>query len=351
MKILIRATNWLGDAVMSLPAIRAVRARYPEAEITVLAKPWVAALYENEAAINRVLVLHGLSGARDWASKLIVASQLREENFDLAVLLPNSFESAAVARLAGIREIVGYSRDGRGWLLHHAVKPPLPGEIPSHEGFYYLELIRRSGMLESLPPTLPDIRFDGIEKSHRNGKELFSLMGVGLPVIGVSPGAAFGSAKRWLPERFAEAASQLSARLGASIAVFGSEGEKHLCAQVADACGGKNFAGTTALRAFIDMASVCSVFLSNDSGAMHIAAALGVPSATVFGPTNEVATGPTGSLAAIVREKVDCSPCMKRECPIDHRCMTRVQVDQVVFSALEAVSRRGTGSGHGPERC
>lgn len=323
---------------MSLPAIRAVRAKYPEAHISVLARPWVAALYENETAVDRILMLHGLSGVRDIASKLIVAGQLRDEKFDLAILLPNSFESAAVVRLAGIRDVIGYNRDGRGWLLRKAVPVPNPGEIPAHEVFYYLEMLRRAGIIERLPGSIPDIRFEGLEKIHKVGRELFSLLGVNLPVIGVSPGAAFGGAKRWLPERFAETALQIAGKLGASIAVFGSEAEKPLCEQVARACGGRNFAGTTALRAFIDMASVCSFFLANDSGAMHIASALGVPSVTVFGPTNETTTGPTGSTARIVREPVDCAPCMKRECPIDHRCMTRVSVDQVVGAAAGVIS-------------
>ena len=329
---------------MSLPAIRAVRAKYPQAEISILARPWVAALYEYEGCIDRVLMLHGLSGARDLASKLIVAGPLRDEKFDLAILLPNSFESAAVVRLAGIRNVVGYNRDSRGWLLRNSIPVPKPGEIPPHEVFYYLEMLRRAGIAGDLPGSIPDIRFDGIEKSRKAGRELFSLLGAKLPVIGVSPGAAFGGAKRWLPERFAETALRVAAPLGASIAIFGSEAEKPLCEQVAQACAGRNFAGTTALRAFIDMASVCSFFLANDSGAMHIASALGVPSVTVFGPTNETTTGPTGSTARIVREPVDCAPCLKRECPIDHPCMTRVSVEQVTGVAAGLIS-------DGPGRC
>ena len=317
---------------MSLPAIRAVRSRFPEAEIVLLAKPWVAALYEGERSVNRVIMLEGLPGPRDWASKWRVAGQLRREKFDLAILLPNSFESAAVIRLAGVKRIIGYARDGRGWLLHDAIPVPMPGEIPPHEMFGYLELLRRAGLLESLP-AITEIRLDDGEKSRDNGEQLFRLLGVNLPVVGVSPGAAYGSAKRWLPERFAGAASALAARLNASIAIFGSDAEKDLCEQVATACGGRNFAGTTTLRAFIDMTAACAVFLTNDSGAMHIASALGTPSVTIFGPTNEIATGPSGSLARIIREPVDCAPCMKRECPIDHRCMTRVSTQHVILAA------------------
>jgi heptosyltransferase II len=340
LKILIRATNWIGDAVMSLPALRAIRQRFPASRITVLAKPWVASLYEGEGSIDCVMRVDGGAGARDWAAKWRLVRQLRKEKFDLAVLLPNSFESAAVVRLAGVRRIIGYARDGRSPLLTDAIAVPKPGEILPHERFYYLELLRRAGLIESIPQ-VPEIRFDGAAEARSRGEALFRNLSVSMPVIGVSPGAAYGSAKRWLPERFAEAAARLAAEMGGSVAVFGSAAEKPLCEQVARAAGGRNFAGETDLRAFIDMTAACRVFLTNDSGAMHIASALGVPSVTVFGPTNEVATGPLGAAAQVVREPVDCAPCLLRECPIDHRCMTRVTADRVVRAAGELLTRHG----------
>jgi heptosyltransferase-2 len=161
-----------------------------------------------------------------------------------------------------------------------------------------------------------------------------------LPVIGVSPGAAYGSAKRWLPERFAKSARRLAEKMNASVVVFGSAAERSMCEEVAQAAGGRNLAGETTLRGFIDMTAACALFLTNDSGAMHIAAACGVPSVTVFGPTNEIATGPPGHLARIVREPVDCAPCMLRECPIDHRCMTRVTAEHVIAAAQSITPRR-----------
>ena len=329
MKILVRATNWIGDAVMSLPALRAIRGRFPDAGITVLAKPWVAALYEGEASIDRVIPLEGASGARDWAVKWKLARQLRGERFELAVLFPNSFESAAVVWLAGAKRIIGYARDGRSALLSDAIPLPAKGEIPRHERFYYLEMLRRAGLIESIPD-LPEIRLDGIPEARRRGEKLFERFGVKLPVVGVSPGAAYGAAKRWLPERFGEAAARLARETGGSVAVFGSMAEKAMCDEVARAAGGRNLAGETDLRAFIDMTAACRLFLTNDSGAMHIASALGVPSVTVFGPTDETATGPLGAAARLVREPVECAPCLLRECPIDHRCMTRVTAELVV---------------------
>jgi heptosyltransferase-2 len=339
LKILIRATNWIGDALMSLPAVRAVRARFPNAEITVLARPWVAALYEGERSIDRVIVIEGSPGAKDWNSKWKLAGHLRKQRFDLAILFPNSFESAAVVRLAGVKRIVGYARDGRSPLLTDAIPLPKAGEIPQHERFYYLELLRRAGLLDEIPD-VPEILLDGIAGLRARGETRFNDLGMNLPVIGVSPGAAYGAAKRWLPERFAEAASHLAARMGGTVAVFGSAAEKSFCEEVARAASGRSFAGATTLAEFIEMTAACAIFLTNDSGAMHIASALGVPSVTVFGPTNEAATGPLGAAARIVREPVDCAPCLLRECPIDHRCMTRVTVNKVVVAAEDLLKIR-----------
>jgi len=350
LNILIRAANWIGDAIMSLPALRAVRRRFPDAEITVCAKPWVSALYEGERSIDRVIAIEGASGAKEWTAKWDLIRRLRRGNFDLAILFPNSFESAAVVRLAGVKRIIGYARDGRSLLLTDAIAVPKRGEIPAHERFYYLELLRRSGLIEksliekSLIETLPElaqIRLDGIGELRAKGEKLFQTLGVKLPVIGVSPGAAYGSAKRWLPERFAESAARLAAEFGGSVSVFGSAAEQAMCGEVARAANGRNFAGATALREFIEMTAACRVFLTNDSGAMHIASAVGVPSVTVFGPTDETATGPLGPAARLVREPVDCAPCLLRECPIDHRCMTRVTADRVVQAARELLQVSG----------
>lgn len=331
MKILVRATNWIGDAIMSLPALRALHSRFPDAEITVLARPWVAALYDGECSIHRVVPLEG----GRWRTP----RQLRRERFDLAVLFPNSLESAAQVFLTGARRRVGYARDGRSLLLTTAVRIPKPGEIPAHERYYWLEMLRRAGMIETLPE-VTEILFDGIDEARERGQQLFRERGIDRPVVGVSPGAAFGTAKRWLPERFAESAALLGQRLGGSVAVFGSHAERELCEQIAVVSGGENLAGETSLRQFIDMTAACLLFLTNDSGAMHIAAALAVPSVTVFGPTDETGTSPSGRHARIVREPVDCAPCKLRECPIDHRCMTRVSVERVVAEAERLIQLR-----------
>jgi heptosyltransferase-2 len=337
VKVLVRAANWIGDAVMSLPALRAVRASLPDAEIAVLAKPWVSDVYEGERSIQQVIPLEGDSGARDFGVKWRLAQKLRRERFDLAILFPNSFESAALVFAVGIPRRIGYARDGRGWMLTDAVALPKSGETPLHERFYYLELLRRAGLMTALPECPPGILLDCAAEARARGEAMFAKLGVRLPVVGISPGAAYGGAKRWISSRFAEAAGKVAQQIGGSVAVFGSGNERAMCEEVASTTRGLNLAGSTTLREFIGMAAACRVFLSNDSGAMHLAAALGVPSVTVFGPTNESATGPGGPLARIVREPVDCAPCMKRECPIDHRCMARVTAERVASEALTAM--------------
>ena len=331
-RILVRATNWVGDAVMSLPALRALRERFPQAEISILAKPWVADLYRREPFCDRLIPYT----ASTWTAKWKAARALAAFGFDCAILLQNAFEAAFLASVAGIPERIGYARDGRSPLLTQAVSVPRPGEIPRHERFYYLELFRRAGILDSLPEN-DSIRLEGAADARKAGLERFRHLGCGDAVIGISPGAAYGTAKRWLPERFAEAAERLAGELNASVALFGSRDERDLCASVQRlmTAPSHNLAGETTLAAFIEMAAACRVYLTNDSGAMHIASALGVPTVAVFGATDDIATGPTGRLARVVREPVECSPCLKRECPIDHRCMTRIPAGRVAETALD----------------
>lgn len=335
--ILARATNWVGDAVMSLPALRAIRERFPSAHIAVLARPWVADLYARETFADEVIRYP----ATTWRDKLRFAKELRRRKFDAAILLQNAFDAAFLAFAAGIPNRIGYSKDGRRLLLTKAVRLPKKGEIPRHERFYYLEMLRRAGIVSALPES-DAIRLEGAAAAGEKGRERFHQTGIAGPVIGLSPGAAYGTAKRWLPQRFAETAVRVARSRGAAVALFGSKTERDLCEEVVlrmnemdDAVPVRNFAGETALSEFIEMAAACELFLTNDSGSMHIASALGIPTVAIFGATDEEATGPTGPLARVIREPVDCSPCLLRTCPIDHRCMTRVTVARVTETALK----------------
>lgn len=327
--ILVRATNWVGDAVMSLPALRALRGRYPAAHIAILAKPWVGDLYGREPFCSELIPFTAKTLGEKWTA----ARGLAGRRFDMALLLQNAFEAAAIAFAARIPQRIGYARDGRSLLLTHAVPVPIEKR---HERFYYLELLHRAGILDRVPEC-EAIRLDGALAARAAGQERFAKLSFGPAVVGVSPGAAYGGAKRWLPERFAAAASQVAGELGASVAIFGSAAERDVCEAVASevTVPVRNFAGQTSLGEYIELAAACRVYLTNDSGPMHIASALGLPTVAIFGATNHVTTGPTGPLARVIRENVECSPCLRRECPIDHRCMTRVEAGRVAQAALE----------------
>ena len=319
---------------MSLPALQAIRAAYPQAQITVLARPWVADLYAREPFADDVMLYKAPKGTKGIGEKWALAKELRSKQFDAAILLQNAFEAAALVWAARIPIRIGYNRDGRGWLLTHAIDVPTKGSIPEHERFYYLELLRRAGVIPDLPAS-PAIRLSGAPAAREQGRLRFAELGWSM-VIGMSPGAAFGTAKRWIPERFAEAALFLDG----AVALFGSADERALCDDIASIIRGAgravhNFAGETTLREYIDLAAACTIYLTNDSGGMHIASALGVPTVAIFGATNPRTTGPTGDRAAIVQKPVPCSPCLLRECPIDHRCMTGVSAQDVAVAAKE----------------
>jgi len=326
---------------MSLPALQALRERYPAARISILARPWVADLYAREPFCDEVIAYQVHSGWKGLGAKWAAGTGLRSRHFDCAILLQNAFEAAAVVWLGRIPVRIGYSRDARSGLLTHAIPVPHAGDIPNHQRFYYLEMLKRAGVIEKYLLTV-ESKLSGSDAAATAGRAHFSRVGLGERVVGISPGAAFGAAKQWLPERFTETGILLARALRADIAVFGSKDEQELCETVRNGISAAgvsctNLAGKTTLAEFIEMASACSLYLTNDSGAMHIASALGVPTAVVFGSTDHLATGPAGHCFAIIRQPVECSPCLLRECPIDHRCMTRVTVESVARAALELV--------------
>ncbi len=336
MKVLVRATNWLGDAVISIPALREIRRAHPSAQIVILARQWVADLYAREDFCDRILVYENKGQHAGVLGRLRLAQTLRREQFDKAILLQNAFDVAILAFLARIPVRIGYARDARGILLTESIPVPVPGAIPNHQRFYYLELLRRAGIINELPECA-DIRLGGVDRAAADGRRGWKSRNLPEgPWIGVSPGAAYGTAKRWIPERFAAAAAELSRRLDANIVIFGSPAEAELAESIASQAGSRahSLAGKTSLSEFIELASTCSVYLTNDSGPMHVAAALGLPTVAIFGATDHVATGPSASWAKVLRHEVECSPCMLRECPIDHPCMTGVSVDDVVTEAL-----------------
>ncbi len=332
-RILIRAANWVGDAVMSTPMIRAVRSNFPDAEIFILAKPWVAPVFENSPDIDHILVYDAAGRHKGVSGILRLCRELRPYRFDLAVLVQNAFEAALIAFLAGIPRRLGYGTDGRTFLLTHAV--PMTRDIKKrHQRDYYLGIIEGAGLRTAGRDM--KLHISGAER--KRAVEILRQQGAsGDRILGINPGAAFGSAKRWLPERFAGICTQIRAQHpGLPVAVFGGPGEEVLGDMICGLAGNGciNLCGRTTLREAIALIERCGLFITNDSGLMHIAAALDIPQIAVFGPTNHTTTSPASAASRMVRVPVPCSPCMKPECLLKHhRCMDAVTVEMVQDAA------------------
>ncbi len=342
-KILVRATNWVGDAVMSLPALEALRRRFPAAEIVLLTKPWVGELYWHSPAVNRLIIYNPEKEHRGWQGFRRLIAELRSEQFDAAVLLQNAFQAAWMAHRARIPLRIGYATDGRALLLTHPVEIPPAGHY-GHQSNYYWQLLYRAGLAER-PAPIERIRL-AVQPSEKTWAAKH-LRGMGLAgprfFVGLHPGASFGPAKQWLPERFADLADRLIGALHADVLIFGSPAERPLAEAVAQAMRHTLviLAGETSLRQWMALLSQCRLVISNDSGAMHLAAALGVAVVAIFGSTDAGATGPLSARARVVQYRVDCSPCGHRVCPIDFRCMRGVTVEHAHRVALGLVKEFG----------
>jgi heptosyltransferase-2 len=338
MKILVRAPNWVGDAVMAIPALEAIRRARANDEICLLARPVVADLFSGQPFADRILQYDFRGNHRGWFGRERLVQQLRKEKFDIALLLQNAFDVAWLAWRAGIPERIGYARDARGPFLTRPIRPPREGEIPKHESHYYFELLRRAGWA-STPMSIPPIRLLVSEGARKRGD--FTLRAAGATETAwrcaIAPGASYGAAKCWLPERFAQLADRLISECGADVIFFGTPGEKEIEARIRTSMKSRpiSLVGQTSMRDLAELFASCSVFIGNDSGAMHVAAAVGLPVIGIFGSTDPEGTSPVTEHFTLIREAVSCSPCFLRGCPVDHRCMTRIGVDSVFAAAMQ----------------
>ncbi len=345
-KILIRGTNWVGDAVMSIPAMREIRRLFPRARISLLVRSWVKDVYSAVEFVDEVIEYDNAGLHRGVRGLLRLCSDLRSRRFDLAILLQNAIEAAIIARLAAIPRILGYARDGRGPLLTHRVR--IDPEIKRlHQVYYYLGILRGAGLLEpqscSKTDLVGSIKIGVSDKDLRDADVLLEERGVrrGEILIGINPGATYGGAKRWLTDRYAEVADRLASGYAARIIILGSRSEHPIAQSLAEQtrCRPAVVAGLTTLGQLMGMLSRCNLLITNDSGPMHLAAALNVPQIAIFGSTSEVATGPLSQRATVIKNPVSCSPCFLRECPIDFRCMIGVSVERVVSAAAKLLER------------
>jgi heptosyltransferase-2 len=323
-RLVVRTPNPLGDAVLALPAIAAVRRAFAHASLAIAAPGSVAPMFEEETSARQDEIVT-LADKGD-------AAALRNGRFDAILLLPNSFRSAWVARQAGIAERWGYSRAFRAPLLTRAVSRPRGGS--RHQAEYYRALVRGLGF--DVQGDLPRVRPGPVTVQRAEGALAREGLVHGTPLVGFAPGAAYGHAKRWPPRRVAELIAKLAKERGAACLLVGAAGDREAGREIESALPPDvrivNLIGRTDLRLLIGILARCDAFVSNDSGAMHLAAAAGRPVTAIFGPTDDRATAPLGDHDIMIHE-VFCRPCMLRDCPIDHRCMKGITVD-AVFTAV-----------------
>jgi len=350
-RILVRGVNWLGDAVMTTPALLRLREHFPAAHITIFTPDKLKDLWGHHPAINQTLAVEG--NAKAWVTGRV----LRTQKFDLALVLPNSPRSALEVFFAGIPQRIGLARPWRNFFLTRAVAPR-PGAVKmqkrtaadikrliavggsrtsypasAHQSQEYLHLVAALGA--NPEPLLPQlvVKPEEVEAA----KKKFCPETGSSPVFGLNPGAEYGPAKRWPAERFIAAAKEIQQQTGCAWLIFGGRGDVELAERIAGEIGSANLAGKTSLRELMALFKLCRVLLTNDTGPMHVAAALGTPVVVPFGSTSPELTGPVGANHQIIKADVPCSPCFLRECPIDFRCMNGIGTRQVVAAVLQAV--------------
>jgi heptosyltransferase-2 len=332
-RLVVRLPNWLGDVMMALPALAVVRQAFPDAFLALAATSSIVPVFEEHTPAGQQQII--------TVDKATEAASLREGSFDTILLLTNSFRSAWIARRSGIPNRWGYGAGVRGPLLTKTV--PRPRTV--HQSEFYLCLVegvrpgsdpsqtprgQAGARLVSDPGLTPETRLRTLR--------LFEQLGIapGTPLVGFAPGAAYGHAKRWPPDRVARVITRLWQERGIRAVLVGASGDRDagraIESSVPPDVNLVNLIGRTDLRLLMGVIHACRAFVSNDSGAMHLAAALGVPVTAIFGPTNERATAPLGDHDVLLHP-VFCRPCMLRECPIDHRCMKRIS-EEDVYGAL-----------------
>jgi lipopolysaccharide heptosyltransferase II len=330
-RVVVRPPNWLGDAVLALPALAAIRRHFPDAHLSIAAVPAVAALFREQTDVRPDQVMDLPENQRS------AVTALEGGGFDLGILFPNSIRSAWQLRQAGIKERWGYPSSGRRWLLTRRSQRD-PARRP-HQSDYYRALVRGLGITCS--DDAPSVRAS--TPSLERANVLLTERGVArdAALAGFAPGAAYGQAKQWPPDRMAAVIAKLVRERDVTCVVLGATHDRQaaraieswLRAHAPEAVARVvDLVGRTSLGAFVGVASRCAVFVSNDSGAMHVAAALGRPVVAIFGPTDEHATRPLGD-HDVISEPVFCRPCLLRDCPIDHRCMKRITIERVFGAA------------------
>lgn len=344
MPILVRVPNWIGDAVICLPALEALHRFYPASSITVVAKPRVAPVFRHSPCVNNIIEYDDRGRHKGVLGRLRLTGEIKKERFGLAVLFQNAFDAAFLSFISGIPERIGYARDLRTPLLTRPV--PITPEIKKrHQVFYYLHIIEALGAAMPPKPPQPQLRISGTERAW--AEDLLKDNGIaGRLLAGVAPGASYGPAKRWSCDGFAATLNSLATTRNAYPIIFGGPDDATECAAVSDrlTVAHLNLAGRHPLGESMALMARMSVFITNDSGPMHLAATLGCPTIAVFGSTDPALTGPIGPNVRVITNAIECSPCFKRECRFGHyKCLTSIGAARVVKEAEELI-KKGTGA-------
>lgn len=345
-RIVVRGTNWVGDAVMTVPALRELRRVFPKAHITLATRSWAKGLFAGADFLDDI-------HEHDGSGLLAVIGQVREwrkRRYDLAVLLPNSFGAALIASLARVPMRIGYASDNRRALLTHPLNLP-EWRSTKHEVFYYLKIVAELEWLvyhrQTFLDTQPDGSLEVADTRKSAAMDFLRANGInglpaGRPLVALCPGSINSRAKRWPADRYAILADMLVDRLGAEVLLIGSDAESEVSLEVSRRMHARPvmLTGKTDLAKLVAVLSLVDLLVTNDTGPAHIASALGRPTLVIFGPTNPLTTRPFSPLGEIVRHPPDCAPCMLRDCPIDHRCMTAITPDEVFEPAAQMLSAR-----------
>lgn len=339
--IVVRGTNWVGDSIMTIPALRELSRIFPDAEIVLHTRKWAEGIFRDADFFDRIITFE----PSKWKAKdtIIQSDALRDQKFDLAILLPNSFESALTARLAGIPRRIGYNKDLRGLLLTDPIAVP-EWKNKRHEVYYFMNLIaeveKRFAGTDTVLRNEPDSTLQISEARKEEARRILNSAGVdqAKKIIALGTGSTNSRAKRWGTESYAKLNDALQNDLDVNVILVGSADEADIAAEVRSLSKNPaiDMTGKTSIAEAAAILSVVDLLVSNDMGLAHIAPAVGTKTAVIFGPTNPVTTRPFSDNAVIILHDVECSPCMLRDCPIDHRCMTRISVEKV-FSVCREV--------------
>lgn len=326
MKIVVRGTNWVGDAVMQIPALRRLRSVFPKAKITLCTRKWAKGIFQDVDFIDDFLLIEEKENVFQQAKKW------QKEKFDLAILFTNSFKTALVSKLGKAKKRFGYANEGRSFLLTNSIEKPA-WKNEKHEIYYYLNLVAEveKECYGKVSETEPHFDLDVSENRKDEARKILSKNGVDISkkIIAFCPGSTNSRAKRWQSESYAKLNNLLQNEFGANVILIGDKSELDVSLEVVEKSTYKPIVltGKTSLAEAASVLSICDLLVSNDTGPAHISAAVGTKTIVIFGPTNPKTTFPIG--AEIIRKEVECSPCMLRDCPIDHRCMTLITAREV----------------------